>query len=90
MKEPIVKFAQPIRDSEWFHPLVDGLLAAMVASPKPAYGFDARPKLEAGILALIAGLVMGRQNPNAIAESFALDPLWKVIVGWSFIQRDRT
>jgi hypothetical protein len=43
-----------------------------------------------GILALIAGLVMGRQNPNAIAESFALDPLWKVIVGWSFIQRDRT
>jgi hypothetical protein len=60
----------------------------MARSPKQAHGFDRRPKLEAGLLALIAGLVMGRRNPNAIAESFALDPLWKTVVGRRFIQRD--
>ena len=32
-------------------------------------------------MALIAGLLMGRRNPNAIAESFAMDPLRKLVVG---------
>jgi hypothetical protein len=69
MGEPISKdgglvvVAQRIRASQWFQPLVEGLLAAMARSPKQAHGFDRRPKLEAGLLALIAGLVMGRRNP---------------------------
>jgi hypothetical protein len=84
----LVVVAQRNRASQSFQPLVDGLLAAMARSPKQAHGFDRRPKLEAGLLALIAGLVMGRCNPNAIAESFALDPLWKTVVGQRFIQRD--
>lgn len=31
---------------------------------------------------------MGRRNPSAIAESFALAPLWKAVVGRTFIQRE--
>ena len=84
----LVAVARNIRGSAWFSLLVDGLLAAMAASPRRTHGFQARAKLEAGLLALVAGLVMGRRNPTAIAESFALDPLWKLVVGRTFIQRD--
>ena len=84
----LVAVAQNIRSSAWFEPLVEQLLEAMAASPRRAHGFHVRAKLEAGVLALIAGLVMGRRNPSAIAESFALDPLWKLVVGRSFIQRE--
>ena len=84
----LVVVVRNIRESAWFAPLVDRLLAAMAASPKRMHGFDGRDKLEAGLLALIAGLVMGRRNPSAIAESFALDPLWKAVVGRTFIQRE--
>ena len=77
-----------IRTSEWFNSLVNRLLAAMASSPRRFYGFKVPAKLEAGLLALISGLVMGRRNPNAIAESFALDPLWGAVVGRKFNQRD--
>ena len=84
----LVVVAQNIRQSAWFSPLVDRLLEDMASSPRRMHGFNDRSKLEAGLLAILAGLVMGRRNPNAIAESFALDPLWKLVVGRSFSQRE--
>jgi hypothetical protein len=57
-------------------------------SPKTNHGFHVRAKLEAGLLTLLLGLVMGRRNPNAMAQSCALDPLWKVTVGRTFLQRE--
>jgi hypothetical protein len=60
----------------------------MASTPHKTHGFTVREKLEAGLLALIAGLVLGRRNPNAIAESLALDPLWKLVVGRGFTQRE--
>jgi hypothetical protein len=84
----LVVVVRKIRESTWFKPLVDSLLAGMSSRPLAAFNFNRRPKLEAGLVALIAGLVMGRRNPNAIAQSFALDPLWKATIGRSFIQRD--
>lgn len=84
----LVVVARNIRGSAWFPALVDVVLAALSSTPHKAHGFKVRAKLEAGLLALIAGLVMGRRNPNAIAESLALDPLWKLVVGRSFTQRE--
>jgi hypothetical protein len=84
----LVVVARNIRGSGWFPALVDVVLAALSSAPHKAHGFKVRAKLEAGLLALIAGLVMGRRNPNAIAESLALDPLWKLVVGRGFTQRE--
>jgi hypothetical protein len=84
----LVPVVRHIRESEWFNALVDRLLAAIASSPRRCSGFRNWSKLEAGLLALIAGLVMGRRNPNAIAQSFALDPLWRATIGRKFNQRD--
>jgi hypothetical protein len=84
----LVLVARHIRESEWFKLLVDRLLAAIATSPRRCSGFKKRSKLETGLLALIGGLVMGRRNPNAIARSFILDPLWRVTIGRFFNQRD--
>ncbi|MDR3561664.1 MAG: hypothetical protein P4N59_09540, partial [Negativicutes bacterium] len=84
----LIVVVRKIVGAQWFNPLVEGLLATMCCSPHSAFGFNRRPKLEAGLVALIAGLVMGRRNPNAIAQAFALDPLWKLTVGRSFSQRE--
>jgi hypothetical protein len=80
--------AQKIRSTTWFPVLVDEILMAILSSPEDSFGFKARPKLEAGIVALLAGLSLGRRNPNAIATSFALDPLWTATVGRAFGQRE--
>jgi hypothetical protein len=80
--------AQKIRSTTWFPVLVDEILMAILSSPGDSFGFKARPKLEAGIVALLAGLGLGRRTPNAIATSFALDPLWTATVGRSFGQRE--
>ena len=84
----LVVVARNIRGSAWFPALVDRVLCAISSSPHTSHGFKARAKLDAGLVALIAGLVMGRRNPNAIAESLALDPLWKLVVGRGFTQRE--
>ena len=46
------------------------------------------PALVEGLLAVISGLTLGRRNPNAIAQSFTLDPLWTAVVGRSFSQKE--
>jgi hypothetical protein len=84
----LVIVARNIRESAWFPSLVDRVLAAIVTSPRTNHGFHVRAKLEAGILTLLLGLVMGRRNPNAMAQSCALDPLWKLVVGRTFLQRE--
>lgn len=84
----LVVVTRHIRNAAWFSPMVDRLLAALPSSPHSAFGFGARAKLEAGLMTLIAGLVMGRRNPNAMAQSFALGPLWTGMVGRPFIQRE--
>ena len=84
----LVVVARKIQESAWFPALVDAVLAALASTPHKTHGFRVRDKLEAGLLALVAGLVMGRRNPNAIAESLALDPLWNLVVGRRFTQRE--
>lgn len=60
----LVVVTRNIRGSAWFPPLVDRVLAAIAVSPKTNHGFHVRAKLEAGLLTLLLGLVMGRRNPN--------------------------
>ena len=84
----LLAVTREIRRSGWFPALVDGMLEAMSGTDKPTLGFTVRAKLEAGLVALVAGLTLGRRNPNAIAQSFALDPLWLAVVGRSFGQKE--
>jgi len=84
----LVPLAREIRRCTWFSQLLDELLAAFVAKGKRAYGFSVRPKLEAALVALIAGMVLGRRTVNATAQCFILDPLWASVSGRSFNQRD--
>ena len=53
----LVVVTRHIRNAAWFNPMVDRLLAALPSSPHSAFGFGVRAKLEAGLMALIAGLV---------------------------------
>ena len=50
--------ARNIRESAWFSPLLDTVLAALGSTPHKTHGFKVRDKLEARLLVLIAGLVM--------------------------------
>lgn len=84
----LLAVGREIRRSPWFPALVDELLAEMASSDKPTHGFTARPKLEAGLVAILSGLTLGRRNPNAIAQSFVADPLWTVVVGRAFNQKE--
>lgn len=84
----LVPLARKIRSSSWFSVLVEEICAAISVSPSASYGFTSQPKLEAGLVALLAGQGLGRRNPNAIAKSLALDPLWTVTVGRCFSQRE--
>ena len=59
----LVVVAQNIRQSAWFSPLVDRLLDDMASSPRRMHGFNDRTKLEAGLLAILAGLVMVPRRP---------------------------
>jgi hypothetical protein len=84
----LVVVTRHIRNAAWFNPMVDRLLAALPSSPHSAFGFGVRTKLEAGLVALISGLVMGRIARSAHdPQGFALDPLWTSMVGKRFILR---
>jgi len=76
-----------MRKATWFVDLLDELLVEMASSTEGTHGYKNRSKLEAGLLAIIAGLVMGRRSINAIANSFASDPLWTAIIGRFFNQK---
>lgn len=84
----LVLVARHIRKAAWFQALVDELGRDLEASPHRAYGFKSRPKLEAGLLALLAGLVLGHRTPNVLAQCFSADPLWTAVVGRPYIQRE--
>lgn len=80
--------ARKIRNSTWFPLFIDELVVEMAKHEMPTHGFTKRVKLEAGVLAIISGLTMGRRSINAVAQSFAADPLWTAVVGRFFNQKD--
>jgi hypothetical protein len=77
-----------VRASAWFKRLALSIRSAIAGFDGDRYGYAREEKLQRGLLALIAGSVMGYRSVKALADVIHADPLWRRSLGKRISQPD--